>query len=94
MARIIVVDDDELFCDVACEVLSDAGHSVSVALDGESALTAIAECEPDLVVLDYNLPGISGLAVLRRVRQDIGAAALHIDAHARGWPPDEGTCRL
>lgn len=68
MARIIIVDDDELFSDIACEVLADAGHMVSAAHDGESAMAAIAESEPDLLILDYNLPGISGLEILRRAR--------------------------
>ena len=68
MARIIIVDDDELFSDIACEVLADAGHMVSAVNDGEGAMAAIAESEPDVLILDYNLPGISGLEILRRTR--------------------------
>ena len=70
MARIIVVDDDELFCDLVCETLAEAGHMVSAVHDGERALAVIADGQPDVLVLDYNLPDISGLEILRRTRDD------------------------
>lgn len=76
VARIIIVDDDELFCDIACDTLAAAGHMVSALHDGEQAAAAIVESQPDVLILDYNLPGISGLEILRRVRRD--PAARHV----------------
>lgn len=70
MARIIIVDDDELFCDIAGDALVAAGHMVSALHDGDSAVAAIVESQPDVLILDYNLPGISGLEILRRVRRE------------------------
>ncbi|GAB3870698.1 response regulator transcription factor [Kibdelosporangium lantanae] len=67
--RVLVVDDDETVRDVVRRYLELAGHEVTVAGDGELALTLVAQSEPDLVVLDLMLPGIDGLEVCRRIRQ-------------------------
>src|SRR5882724_1637208 len=67
--RVLVVDDDETVRDVVRRYLELAGHEVTVAGDGELALTLVAQAEPDLIVLDLMLPGIDGLEVCRRIRQ-------------------------
>jgi DNA-binding response OmpR family regulator len=67
--RVLVVDDDETVRDVVRRYLELAGHEVTVAGDGELALTLVAQSEPDLIVLDLMLPGIDGLEVCRRIRQ-------------------------
>jgi DNA-binding response OmpR family regulator len=68
MARIIIVDDDEIIAEIASEALSDAGHMVSTVFDGADAMEAIAGSDPDLIILDYNLPGKTGMQLLREVR--------------------------
>jgi DNA-binding response OmpR family regulator len=67
--RVLVVDDDETVRDVVRRYLELAGHEVTVAGDGEQALSLVAASEPDLIVLDLMLPGIDGLEVCRRIRQ-------------------------
>jgi DNA-binding response OmpR family regulator len=67
--RVLVVDDDETVRDVVRRYLELAGHEVTVAGDGERALSLVAQSEPDLIVLDLMLPGIDGLEVCRRIRQ-------------------------
>jgi DNA-binding response OmpR family regulator len=67
--RVLVVDDDETVRDVVRRYLELAGHEVTVAGDGEKALSLVAGAEPDLIVLDLMLPGIDGLEVCRRIRQ-------------------------
>ncbi len=67
--RVLVVDDDETVRDVVRRYLELAGHEVTVAGDGELALSLVARAEPDLIVLDLMLPGIDGLEVCRRIRQ-------------------------
>ena len=69
MARILIVDDDELLTEIMMACLADAGHMVSAVHHGDEALTAIEGSIPDLLILDYNLPGMSGLSILREVRQ-------------------------
>lgn len=68
MARILVVDDDPRLGAMLRRSLGLAGHQVQVAGDGEAGLkTALTE-DPDLVILDWMLPGMSGLEVCRRLR--------------------------
>ncbi|WP_300007206.1 response regulator transcription factor [Pseudonocardia sp.] len=69
-ARVLVVDDDERVRTVVSWQLEADGFAVSHARDGAGALDRIAADRPDLVVLDLSMPGLGGLDVLRRVRQD------------------------
>jgi DNA-binding response OmpR family regulator len=67
--RIVVVDDDPTVADVVGRYLIRDGHTVECVHDGHEALRRIAEQPPDLVVLDLMLPGIGGLEVCRRLRE-------------------------
>ncbi len=73
---ILVVDDEPTIGEVVSAYLQRAGYETRVALDGPSALEAVAERSPDLIVLDLMLPGIDGLEVMRRVRDRAGAVIL------------------
>jgi two-component system, OmpR family, response regulator ResD len=65
---VLVVDDEPTIREVVSRYLERAGYETRVAGDGPSALQAVAERPPDLIVLDLMLPGIDGLEVMRRVR--------------------------
>ena len=67
--HVLVVDDDAPIAASLRRALEYAGHRVTVAGDGPGALAAAARERPDLVVLDVMLPGLSGLAVCRRLRE-------------------------
>lgn len=67
--KVLVVDDDPGMRGLLSRVLADAGHAVSAVYSGEEALVLLAREKFDVLVLDKNLPGIDGLAVLRLVRQ-------------------------
>jgi DNA-binding response OmpR family regulator len=69
MARIIIVDDDEVVTEIASDALNAAGHMTSAVHDGSDALAAIGTGDPDIVILDYMLPGITGMEILRQLRQ-------------------------
>ncbi|GGM35093.1 response regulator transcription factor [Dactylosporangium sucinum] len=66
---VLVVDDDPTVSDVVRRYLERAGFAVRLAGDGQGALDAYAAQRPDLLVLDLMLPGIDGLEVCRRLRQ-------------------------
>jgi DNA-binding response OmpR family regulator len=66
---VLVVDDEPTIGEVVSAYLRRAGYDTRVAVDGHSALAAVAERAPDLIVLDLMLPGIDGLEVMRRVRE-------------------------
>ena len=68
MARIIIVEADELVADIAIEALAAAGHMISAVHDGAQALAAIGTGAPDVLILDHDLPGRTGLDILRQVR--------------------------
>jgi DNA-binding response OmpR family regulator len=68
-ASVLVVDDEPTIGEVVARYLERAGYRTRVALDGPTALQAAAADRPDLVVLDLMLPGIDGLEVMRRLRE-------------------------
>jgi two-component system response regulator ResD len=65
---VLIVDDEPTIAEVVSRYLERAGYRTRVAHDGAHALQAAAEQRPDLVVLDLMLPGIDGLRVMRRLR--------------------------
>lgn len=69
MARIILADDDEIVAKIVSDTLIDAGHAVGWVKDGRQALEVIRRRPPDLVILDCNMPEMSGILVLREMRQ-------------------------
>jgi two-component system response regulator MprA len=67
--RVLVVDDDSRIRDVLRRQLTYEGYQVDLAGDSREAFSHIAEGLPDLVVLDWMLPGMDGLEICRRIRQ-------------------------
>ena len=70
MSYVLCVDDNEDMRLMEREILASAGHEVSLASDGLSALAAIQEREPDLLVLDLVMPGMSGIDVCRALKRN------------------------
>jgi DNA-binding response OmpR family regulator len=66
--KALVVDDDRVLADLVAFALRRAGFDVIQAHDGEAGLRRWAEDDPDLVVLDVNLPRLDGFTVCRRIR--------------------------
>ncbi|MGH9278111.1 MAG: response regulator, partial [Acidimicrobiales bacterium] len=75
-AVILVVDDDETFVGLARSLLEREGHHVVTAADGETALAAVDEHRPDLIVLDIEMPDMSGFEVLSRLRPRVGVPVM------------------
>lgn len=67
-ATILVVDDNATNRALAQECLEDEGYSVVLAHDGQQALAAFVEVQPDCVLLDVRMPGLDGFAVCERMR--------------------------
>jgi len=68
--KILVVDDEETIVRTLRAYLEPEGFTVYAAADGPGALKAARAYRPDLIVLDLMLPGMDGLEVLRRLRQE------------------------
>lgn len=72
--RILLVDDEQHIVDVVVYILEENAFEVVTALDGDTSFRKFKESNPDLVLLDLNLPGISGLDLfreMRRIRPDV-----------------------
>jgi two-component system, OmpR family, alkaline phosphatase synthesis response regulator PhoP len=78
MAVILVVDDEEAIVELVAFNLKKEGFDVVTAGDGNEALQKISSSMPDLVVLDWMLPGIDGLEVCRRLRSSAHTSDLPI----------------
>src|SRR5215469_7958711 len=70
MATVLVVEDEIDLCNLIRTQLEAEGHRVQQAFDGATALKLVEAGVPDLVILDWMLPGIDGLAVCRQLRKD------------------------
>jgi DNA-binding response OmpR family regulator len=81
-ARILVVDDEADILDLLTELLRQAGHDVVAARDGRTALRALYEAQPDLVVLDVSMPGLDGWQTLERIRDMSDVPVLMLTARA------------
>jgi len=66
--RILIIEDDEAIVRVLRRSLAYEGYTVDAANDGESGLALARDAHPDLVILDWMLPGMDGLEVCQRLR--------------------------
>jgi DNA-binding response OmpR family regulator len=69
MKRILVVDDEEGIRQLYKEELEEEGYEVELAERGEEALEKISRSKPQVVILDLKMPGMGGLEVLERIRE-------------------------
>jgi DNA-binding response OmpR family regulator len=70
MALIAIIEDNVRSSELFERLLHEAGHLAVCAAGGEQTPEWLREMQPDLLVLDVNLPGISGMELLRRLRAD------------------------
>ena len=68
--QILAVDDTPANLQVLVETLHDAGYTVATAIDGERALKRLEHYQPDLILLDVQMPGIDGFETCRRLKTD------------------------
>jgi DNA-binding response OmpR family regulator len=82
MATILIADDDPPLTALLRQTLAEEGYRVLTAADGTDALAQAQAHRPDLVVLDWLMPGLSGLEVARRLRALAGMPILMLTARA------------
>jgi len=88
--RILVVEDDEDIVDVLRRTLRGEGYEVSAVGDGPGALELASSFMPDLVILDLGLPGLDGVEVCRRLRQEGDVPVLMLTARTETGDMVEG----
>ncbi len=68
--RILVVEDNDLNRKLFCDVLKAGGYAVEPVADGKRVIEAARRFSPDLVIMDIQLPGISGLDLIQAIKAD------------------------
>jgi two-component system cell cycle response regulator DivK len=76
--RILVVEDDVLNSALLCTVLETTGFLVEAVRDGAKVIGRAKEFVPDLITMDINLPNISGLDLIRKLRADPSLATIPV----------------
>lgn len=78
VSHVLVIDDSALMTEAAADVLEQAGYRVSATDDPRGALGLIDRGRPDVVLLDADMPGLSGQELLRMIRAVPGLAQLPV----------------
>ena len=86
--RILIVDDNRDGADSLAMMLKIMGNDTRTAYDGEEAVAAAAEFQPDVILLDIGLPKLNGYEACRRIREQAGGKELVIIAQT-GWGQEE-----
>lgn len=82
-ARLLIVDDEVDTCENLRDIFCDFGYDVDMAHDGESALKLVGKKDYDVALLDLRMPGMDGLELYRRIRQQsAGTVAIVVTAYA------------
>ncbi len=68
--RVLVVDDDAPILEVVDEVLTSEGFVVKAEVDSRRALCAAKSFQPDVALIDYNMPGLDGLMLARKLHDE------------------------
>ncbi|GGS86922.1 hypothetical protein GCM10010156_51850 [Planobispora rosea] len=93
MSSVLIVEDDLDIRDLTVFRLEQAGHEVRTAGDGMEALTELEANRPDIVILDWMMPGLSGPEVCRRLRampEMEGVVVLMLTSKAQEGDVEEG----
>ena len=75
---VLVVEDEPAQREVLVYNLEAEGYGVSRAEDGDEALVLVQESQPDLIILDWMLPGVSGIEVCRRLKASTGTRSIPV----------------
>jgi two-component system, cell cycle response regulator DivK len=80
MSRVLIVEDNVANMRLALFLLESAGHSVLSAVNAEAGLTIAREQQPDLILMDIQLPGMDGLEATMLLKEDEATRAIPVIA--------------
>ena len=91
MSLILIIEDNEKNMKLARDVLQARGYRTLEAVTGEDGVRLAKEGNPDLVLMDIQLPGINGIDALRQLRADAATARIPIVAFTASVTPTDRT---
>jgi DNA-binding response OmpR family regulator len=91
MKKILLIDDEESIQLVYREEFEDEGYQVFSALNGTTGLEKFKEEEPDLVILDIQMPGMNGIEVLRQMKMLKASVPVILSSAYQEFKRDLGT---
>jgi two-component system, cell cycle response regulator DivK len=80
MAKVLIIEDNAANMKLATILLESAGHTVLSATDAEAGLTSARGEQPDLILMDIQLPGMDGLEATRLLKRDDATRAIPVIA--------------
>ena len=80
MAKVLIIEDNPANMKLVSLLLRNAGHTVLCAVDAEAGLTLARADQPDLILMDIQLPDMDGLAATALLKQDPATAAIPVIA--------------
>ncbi|MBA3518329.1 MAG: response regulator [Rhizobiales bacterium] len=92
MARILLVEDNEMNRDMLSRRLTRQGHEVLIAMDGAAAITTTSAERPDIILMDMSLPVLDGWEATRQLKANPatqGIPVLALTAHAMAADKDK-----
>ena len=89
MGSVLIVDDEAVVRGLLQRILAGTGHELRTAADAESALEAITQSLPDVVLCDIQMPGANGLWLTDRIRECAPATAIVLATAEPELPPHE-----
>ena len=85
LPRITLVEDDLELAELTSHYLQQHGYQVDIVSDGQIAIAHITETQPDIVILDLNLPSVDGVEVCKQVRQHFNNPILMLTARTESF---------
>jgi CheY-like chemotaxis protein len=94
MAKILLVEDNEMNRDMLSRRLERRGHQVTIAVDGQQAIDLATAEKPDLILMDMSLPVVSGWDATRKLKGDLATRTIPVIAlTAHAMAEDEKRAR-
>lgn len=95
MTVVLIIEDNPTNMKLASLLVRNAGHAVLSAVDAETGLTIARSDQPDLILMDIQLPGMDGLAATALLKADVCTAAIPVIAvSALAMKNDEANSRI
>jgi DNA-binding response OmpR family regulator len=91
---ILVIDDEQSFCEVVAEILSNEGYDVHKAFNAAQAEQILEDVEPGLIILDIMMPDTDGLTLVRRLRNSVRFANTPIIVSSAKYLQEDKTAAM